>query len=72
MEDTEENRETSKENVKVREERVKAKEECTSLRLEMSGIIGDQSGRGMSGKEEIGQGQTHLFLAIHGCADYAH
>ena len=70
MEDTEENRETSKEKVKVREERVKAKEECMNLRLGMSGIIGDQSGRGMIGKEEIGTGHIHLLLAIHGCADY--
>ena len=70
MEDTEENRETSKERVKVREERVKAKEECMNLRLGMSGIIGDQSGRGMIGKEEIGTGHIHLLLAIHGCADY--
>ena len=70
MEDTEENRETSKERVKVREERVKAKEECMNLLLGMSGIIGDQSGRGMIGKEEIGTGHIHLLLAIHGCADY--
>ena len=69
MEDTEESRETSKGKVKVREERVKAKE-CTNLRLETSGIIGDQSGRGMIGKEEIGTGHIHLLLAIHGCADY--
>ena len=69
MEDTEESRETSKGKVKVREERVKAKE-CTNLRRETSGIIGDQSGRGMSGKEEIGTGHIRLLLAIHGCADY--